>query len=83
VAWDPESVEWQLRRFGAAFHVRPGFGMWVRTRGHELKRAGAPFRLVLVWDRRVFHAGNVPHGDPYFAIELADGTIERSPWCDD
>jgi len=76
-------VEWQLRRFAAAFYVRPRFAMWVRSRARELRASGARYRIVLVWGRRRFHVGNVPDGDPYFAVELADGTVERSPWCDD
>jgi hypothetical protein len=76
-------VEKQLRRFGAAFYVQPGFANWVRTRSRELEREGHTFNVVLIWGRRRFHVGNVPHGDPYFAIERADGTIERSPWASD
>ena len=80
---DSDSVEWKLRRFGAAFFIRLGFANWARTRGRELERAGVRFRVVLVWGRRRFHTGNVPNGDPYFALELEDGTLERSPWVED
>jgi hypothetical protein len=76
-----DSIEWKLRRFGAAFFITPQFRNWVRTRARELERAGQPFEIVLVWGRRRFHVGNLPHGDPYFAIERADGQVERSRWA--
>jgi hypothetical protein len=75
------AVEMQIRRFRAAFWFEPQFANWVRTRSYELARAGAAFDIVLVWGRRRFRVGSVPHGDPYFAIERADGTLERSPWA--
>jgi hypothetical protein len=76
-------VEWKLRRFRAAFYVTPGFQNWVRTRAYELEREGRKFEIILVWGRRRFRVGKLPHGNPYFAIELDDGTIERSPWVED
>jgi hypothetical protein len=76
-----DPIEWKLRRFGAAFYITLGFRNWVRTRARELERAGEPFEIVLVWGRRRFHVGALPHGDPYFAIERADGTLERSRWA--
>lgn len=76
-------VEVQLRRFGAALYVTPGFSNWVRQRARELARDGQTFEVVLVWGRRKFRVGNVPHGNAYFAIQRDDGTIERSPWASD
>jgi len=76
------NVERELRRFRAAFFVTPGFANWVRTKAHELIRSRSSFRIVLVWGRRRFHVGNVPEDEPYFAIELADGSLERSPWVE-
>jgi len=76
-------VEWTLRAFRAAFYIRPGFSNWVRTRARELAREGSPYEIVLVWGGRRFRVGNVPHGDPYFAIQRDDGTLERSPWASD
>lgn len=76
------TVERKLRRFRAAFWLTPEFANWVRTRAYELQRTGAAFDVVLVWGRRRFRVGNVPEGQPYFAIELRDGTLERSPWAE-
>jgi hypothetical protein len=75
-------VEWKLRAFRAAFQVTPTFSNWVRTRARELEREGRTFEVVLIWGRRRFHIGNVPDGEPYFALELRDGSIERSPWVE-
>lgn len=76
-------VEWRIREFRAAFQVQPGFANWLRTRARELERDGEPYEIILVWGRRRFHIGEVPNGDPYFAVERADGTLERSPWAID
>jgi len=75
-----DPIEWKLRRFGAAFYITLAFRNWVRTRARELEREGETFEIVLVWGRRRFHVDALPHGDPYFAIERADGTLERSRW---
>lgn len=75
-------VERKLRELRAAFHVTPTFSNWVRTRARELEREGRSYDVVLVWGRRRFHIGRVPRGDPYFAIELSDGSLERSPWAE-
>jgi hypothetical protein len=75
-------VERELRRFRAAFYITPHFANWVRTRAAELGRAGASFQIVMVWGRRRFRIGSVPQGDPYFAIEREDGSIEHSPHVD-
>lgn len=72
-------VERQIRRIRAALWLEPEFANWVRTRSYELARTGRAFEVVLVWGRRRFRVGNVPDGRPYFAIELTDGTLERSP----
>ena len=76
-------VEWTLRAFRAAFFVSPAFANWVRTRARELAREGRTFEIILVWGGRRFRVGNVPHGEPYFAIQRDDGTVERSPWAGD
>jgi hypothetical protein len=76
-------VEWTLRAFRAAFYITPGFANWVRTRARELSREGRAFEIILVWGGRRFRVGNVPHGDPYFAIQREDGTLERSPYASD
>jgi hypothetical protein len=75
-------VERKLRDLRAAFHVTPGFANWVRTRSRELEKQGRPYEIILVWGRRRFHIGSLPEGDPYFAIELSDGSLERSPWVE-
>lgn len=75
-------VERKLRDLRAAFHVTPTFANWVRTRSRELEREGRAHDVVLVWGRRRFHIGKLPEGDPYFAIELSDGSLERSPWVE-
>jgi hypothetical protein len=77
-----DPIEWKLRCFGAAFYIRPQFRNWVRTRARELERAGERFEIILVWGRRRFRVGALPHGDPYFAIERVDGTVERSRWAE-
>lgn len=74
------TVERKIRAFVAAFFVFPEFRGWVRTRAAELRKEGEQFEIVLVWGRRRFHVGSLPHGNPYFAIERSDGTLERSPW---
>lgn len=79
--FDPGSFDWKLRLFRSAFTVTPNFVNWARTRALELR--GEPYELVIVWGRRRFRVGNIPHGEPYFAIVRADGTLERSPWCSD
>ena len=76
-----DPVERKIRDFRAAFHVTPGFSNWLRTRARELERDGEAFEVVLCWGRRRFRVRALPHGDPYFAIVRADGTIERSPWA--
>jgi len=76
------AVEQKLRRFRAAFFVSVGFANWVRTRALELEREGQPFEIVLCWGARVFRVDALPEDDPFFAIERADGTLERSPWVD-
>lgn len=78
-----DPIEAKVRRFITAFFIFPEFSNWVRTRARELRRQGRESEIVLVWGRRRFRVGNVPHGKPYFAIEHTDGTIERSPWVDD
>ena len=78
-----DAVEWKLRRFVAAFYAQLEFSNWVRTRARELQKQGQKFEVVLIWGRRRFHVGRVPHGNPYFAIERTDGTVERSPWVED
>ena len=75
-------VERAIRRFNATFCVHVGFCNWARTRANELARQGQPFEIVLVWGRRRFRVGNVPDGDPFLAVERADGTLERSPWAE-
>lgn len=75
-----DPIEGQLRRFRAAFWVTLRFANWVRTRGRELERQGKRFEIVLCWGRRRFRVGHLPEDEPYFAIELDDGTVERSPW---
>lgn len=77
-----DPIEKLLRDFGAAFAVVPGFRNWVRCRARELQKAGEAFQIVMVWGKRRFRVGRLPGADPYFAIERADGTLERSPWCD-
>jgi hypothetical protein len=77
-----QAVERQIRRIRAALWLEPEFANWVRTRSYELTRKGRAFDVVLVWGRRRFRIGNVPDGKPYFAIELADGTLERSPYAE-
>jgi hypothetical protein len=74
-----QAVERQIRHLRAALWLEPAFANWCRTRSYELTRSGRPFEIVLVWGRRRFRIGNVPDGKPYFALELADGTLERSP----
>jgi hypothetical protein len=74
-------IERQLRRFRAAFYITPQFSNWVRSRGYELQRTGEPFEIILLWGRRRFHVGSLPHDDPHFAIERADGSVERSIWA--
>jgi hypothetical protein len=76
-----DPVEWKLRDFTAAFLVSLGFRNWVRSRARELQRAGEPFDIILVWGRRRFRVGHLPDGDPYFAIERADGSLERSRYA--
>jgi len=78
---DPD--ERKLRAFLATFYIFPEFSNWVRTRARELRRQSQGFEIVLVWGRRIFHAGNVPHGTPYFAIKREDGSVECSPWVND
>ena len=74
-----DPVESKIRRFCAAFFVVPQFRNWVRMRARELRKEGEEFEIVLVWGRRRFHVGRIPEGDPYFAIERRDGSIEASP----
>jgi hypothetical protein len=76
-------VERAIRGFNAVFCVRVGFCNWVRTRGRQLERAGESFTIVLVWGRRRFRLETAPNGDPYLALERADGTLERSPYADE
>lgn len=76
-----DPTEWKIRRFGAAFHVTPQFRNWVRTRGRELERAGEPFEIIMCWGRRRFHVDALPEDEPYFAIQRADGSVERSRWA--
>ena len=78
---DPD--ERKLRAFGAAFYIFPEFRNWVRTRARDLRRQRQDFEIVLVWGRRLFRAGRVPRGNPYFAIKRSDGSLERSPWAVD
>lgn len=77
------AVERKLRRFRAAFWLTPQAANWVRTRASELQRQGRTFEIVLVWGRRKFRVGEMPEGDPYFAVELTDGTLERASWVAD
>jgi len=74
-----DPTERKLRAFGAAFFVSLGFKNWVRTRAREKQLQGVDFEIVLVWGRRRFRVGNLPTEEPYFALELADGTLEKSP----
>jgi hypothetical protein len=76
------TVEKSIRRFRAAFWLEPLAANWVRTRARELASRGAAYRIVLVWGERRFHVGNVPREQPYFALELTDGTLERAPWAE-
>ncbi|HKZ73176.1 MAG TPA: hypothetical protein VJ011_03880 [Steroidobacteraceae bacterium] len=75
-----DPIERKIRQFLTAFYVFPGFRNWVRTRAKELTREGEDFEIIMVWGRRHFRIGAVPHGDPYFAIKRPDGSLERSPW---
>ena len=77
-----DPIEKVLRDFGAAFAIVPGFRNWVRMRARELGKAGEAFEIVMVWGKRRFRLGRLPDADPYFAIERADGTLERSPHCE-
>jgi hypothetical protein len=72
-------IEWELRRFRAAFYITPGFANWVRTRARELQKAGEDFELVVCWGPLRFRVRTVPGEDPYFAIRRKDGTLERPP----
>ena len=74
-----DPVESKIRRFAAAFYVCLEFRNWVRMRAHELRKSGEEFEIVLVWGRRHFHIGKLPEGNPYFAIQRRDGSIESSP----
>ena len=74
-----DPVERKIRDFAAAFYVFPEFRQWVRVRAHELAKRGEPFEVVLIWGRRRFHVGRLPEGNPYFALERGDGSLERSP----
>lgn len=74
-----DPVESKIRRFAAAFYVFPQFRNWVRMRARELKKQDEEFEIVLVWGRRRFHVGRLPEGNPHFAIQRSDGTIEQSP----
>jgi hypothetical protein len=76
-----DPIEKLLRDFAVAFHIFPGFRNWVRTRAHELRKEGKPFEIVLIWGKRRFRVGKLPHGNPHFAIEHRDGTIEQSPYA--
>jgi len=75
-----DPIESKIRRFAAAFHVIPQFRNWVRMRARELGKEGEEFDIVLVWGRRRFHVGRLPEGNPHFAIERRDGTVESSPY---
>ena len=75
-----DPVESKIRRFAAAFFIIPQFRNWVRMRAHELKKQGEEFEIVLVWGRRRFYVGRLPEGNPHFAIQRRDGTIEQSPF---
>lgn len=75
-----DPIESKIRAFSAALYVFPGFRNWVRTRARELFKQGEQFEIILVWGRRRFHIGSIPQGDPYFAIERRDGSIEQSPY---
>jgi len=77
-----DPTEKKLRDFAAAFLVSLGFRNWVRTRAREKRLEGVDFEIVLVWGRRRFRVGNLPRDDPYFALELPDGTLERSPFVE-
>jgi hypothetical protein len=75
-----DPIEKVLRDFAAAFAVTLEFRNWARSRAREKLLRGERFEVILVWGRRRFHVGQLPEDDPFFAIECADGTIERSPW---
>jgi len=75
-----DQIEREIRRFRAAFYVTLQFVNWVRTRGRELRGEGQRFELVLVWGTRRLRIGRLPSSDPYFALELPDGRLERSPY---
>ena len=77
-----DPIEKVLRDFAAAFSVVPGFKLWARVRANELRKRGEEFEIIMVWGRRRFRVGRLPGAEPYFAIERADGTVERSPWCE-
>lgn len=77
-----DPIEKVIRDFAAAFAVVPGFKNWVRVRAAELRKSGEAFQIVMVWGKRRFRVGRLPGAEPYFAIERADGTLERSPWCE-
>lgn len=74
-----DPIEAKIRQFAAAFFVFPEFRNWVRMRARELQKQGETFDIVLVWGRRRFKVGRLPEGNPYFAIERRDGSIESSP----
>lgn len=79
--FERNSVEQKLRRFRAAFYITPLFANWVRARAHELAAEGRAFEIVMCWGGMRFRVGELPAEDPYFAIEHADGSVERSRWC--
>lgn len=72
-------IEWELRRFRAAFYITPAFGNWVRTRARELAKMGEEFELVVCWGKFRFRVRTVPGAEPYFAIRRKDGTLELPP----
>ena len=76
-------VERILRSLFAAFGSTPGFSQWARARAMQLLREGQRFELVVVWGGQRFRVDELPETEPYFAVELADGTLERSPHVND
>lgn len=75
-----DPIESAIRRFCAAFARFPQFANWLRARARELQKQGEEFEIIMVWGRRRYRVGQLPQGDPYFAIERRDGSIERSPF---
>ena len=60
----------------------PPFRQWARGRARELERAGELGRIVVWFGRRGWTADELEAaGEPEFAVQRADGSIERSPYA--